>query len=265
MSAFGSPDKQFHVEIMKIRSATIRRTAIAFAVVGLTGAGLLSAQFGFRRNVVQQNDPPHTEFIAARWQFNANGLIGFTGWTHNYPDSERHLNEMLAEVTTVNVERMSYRIVALGSDEVFKYPFAYVSEPGEMDMTEVELENFRQYIDRGGFVVVDDFDGDHIVNLRNQVRKAFPDRELIPVGVNHPAFHAFYDTESLEIFAPYVTGGRPEYYGLLNKDGDLGMIALWNNDLANFWDWIDQARYPLEPSSEAFRMGVNFVIYAMSH
>jgi hypothetical protein len=203
--------------------------------------------------------------IVARWSFNTNGRIGHTGWTHNYPDSEQHLNGMISEVTGVHAERMSYRIVELGSDEVFDYPFAYVSEPGEMDMTEREVENFREYIDRGGFVVVDDFDGDHIVNLRYQIRLAFPDRELVPIGVSHQVFHSFYNTESLEIFAPYVTGGRPEYYGLLNGRGDLAMIALWNNDLANFWDWIDQARYPLEPSSEAFRMGVNFVIYAMTH
>ena len=234
------------------------------AVLAVSGA--LYGQFGFRgRVIIRQNDPPPTEFIAARWSFNTNGRIGHTGWTHNYPSSEQHLNQLLSEATGVDVDRMSYRIVELGSDEVFDYPFAYVSEPGEMDMTEVEVENFRQYVDRGGFIVVDDFDGDHILNLRDQIRLAFPDRELIPIGVSHPAFHSFYDTESLEIFAPYVTGGRPEYYGLLNKDGGLAMIALWNNDLANFWDWIDQARYPLEPSTEAFRMGINFVVFAMTH
>jgi len=240
--------------------------ASALIAVLLAVAGVVWAQFGFRRPVyVQQNDPPPTELIVARWRFNTNGLIGHSGWTHNYPDSERHLNEMISEVSSINVETMSYRIVELSSEEVFDYPFAYVSEPGEMDMTPEEVANFREYIERGGFVVVDDFDGDHIVNLRNQVRLAFPDRELVPIGVGHQMFHSFYTTESLEIFAPYVTGGRPEYYGLLNGDGAIGMIALWNNDLANFWDWIDQARYPLEPSSEAFRMGVNFVVYAMTH
>ena len=232
----------------------------------LAGSVLAYGQFGFRGLVrIEQNEPPATELIVARWSFNTNGRIGHTGWTHNYPDSEQHLNQLLSEITTVDVDRMSYRIVELGSDEVFDYPFAYVSEPGEMDMTAVEMENFREFIDRGGFVVVDDFDGDHLQNLAYQIGLAFPDRELIPLGVNHPLFHAFYATESLDIFEPYVTGGRPGYYGLFNPRGDTAMIALWNNDLANFWDWIDQARYPLEPSSEAFRMGINFVIYAMTH
>jgi hypothetical protein len=236
---------------------------MSVGLVGLVGTGLLFGQFGFRGLVsIPQNDPPATELIVARWSFNTNGRIGHTGWTHNYPYSEQHLNEMIAEVSRVHVERMSYRIVELGSEDVFDYPFAYVSEPGEMDMTDRELENFREYIDRGGFVVVDDFDGDHLTNLRYQVRLAFPDRELLPLTVNHAIFHAFYNTESL---GPYVTGGRPDYFGLLNAQGELALIALWNNDLANFWDWIGNPRYPLEPSSEAFRMGVNFVVYAMTH
>jgi hypothetical protein len=242
------------------------RQPLLLGLVLLLAAGLVYGQFGFgRRVVIQQNDPPPTEFVIARWSFNTNGRIGHTGWTHNYPYSEQHLNQLLSEVTSVNVDRMSYRVVALDSDEIFDYPMAYVSEPGEMDMTPDEVGNFRQYVSRGGFIIVDDFDGDHIVNLSSQVKLAFPDRELLPVNVGHELFHSFYSTESLEIFAPYVTGGRPGYYVLTNPTGDVAMIALWNNDLANFWDWIDEARYPLEPSTEAFRMGINFVIYAMTH
>jgi hypothetical protein len=238
----------------------------SFGTVVLLAGVFAYGQFGFgRRVVIQQNDPPPTEFVMARWSFNTNGRIQHTGWTHNYPYSEQHLNQLLSEVTSVNVDRMSYRVVELGSEEVFDFPTAYVSEPGEMDMTPGEVENFREYIERGGFVIVDDFDGDHIVNLSNQIKLAFPDRELLPVSVDHDLFHSFYSTESLEIFAPYVTGGRPDYFVLLNGRGDVGMFALWNNDLANFWDWIDEARYPLEPSTEAFRMGVNFVIYSMTH
>lgn len=239
---------------------------IVFLVAFALASGVVYGQFGFgRRVVIQQNDPPPTEFVMARWSFNTNGRINHTGWTHNYPYSEQNLNQLLSEVTAVDVDRMSYRVVELGSDEIFDFPIAYVSEPGEMDMTTEEIEHFREYVERGGFIIVDDFDGDHIVNLSNQVKLAFPDRELLPVNVGHELFHSFYSTESLEIFAPYVTGGRPDYFVLNNSTGDVAMIALWNNDLANFWDWIDEARYPLEPSTEAFRMGVNFVIYAMTH
>ncbi len=101
--------------------------------------------------------------------------------------------------------------------------------------------------------------------MRQQFRRAFPDKEFVSLTISHPIFHAFFDLEDLNVMAPYVPGGDSFYYGLLNDEGDVAVIACYNNDLANFWDWIDQARYPLRPSTEAFRMGINFVVYAMTH
>jgi hypothetical protein len=224
------------------------------------------AQRGFGRFFIEQNDPPATEFVIARWKFSTNGRIGNMGWSHNYPNAEIHLNQMISEVTAVNVESLSYRIVNLASSEVFDYPFGYVSEPGEMELNEVEIENLRQFIDRGGFVLVDDFDGPwQWEQFRRQVLRAFPDRRLEPLSASDEIFHTHYDIEDLTIWAPYVPGADPIFYGLRNSAGELAMVACFNNDFANFWDWIDQRRYPLRPSSEAFRMGVNFVIYAMTH
>ena len=229
------------------------------------GAGLLSAlQFG--RRFFRQNDPPSTEFVMARWKYGTNGRFGHLGWSHNYPNSEEHINEFFGGVTSVNVDYLSYRIVELSSDEIFKYPFAYVSEPGEMLLTEREVENLRKYMNRGGFVLLDDFDGnDQMANLRQQVQRAFPNREFVPLTVNHPIFGVFYELQDLNAMAPYVQGGNTVYYGLENEHGDIAMIALLNNDLANFWEWIGQPRYPLRPATEAFRMGVNFVLYSMTH
>ena len=215
---------------------------------------------------LRQNDPPNTELIVARWKFSTNGRIGHMGWSHNYPDAEIHLNQLVSEATDVHVEPDSYRIVELGSPEVFKYPFAYVSEPGEMDLSEMELSNLRQFIDRGGFVIVDDFDGPwQMDQFRRQLYRAFPQRELFRLGPDHEIFHTFFDVTELDVWAPYVPGGEPMFFGFNNSRGDLALIACFNNDFANFWDWIDERIYPLRPSSDAFRMGINFVIYAMTH
>ena len=56
-----------------------------------------------------------------------------------------------------------------------------------------------------------------------------------------------------------------ELYGLNDEDGTLSIIACFNNDLENFWDWIGSPYYPLRPSTEAFRVGTNLVIYSMTH
>jgi hypothetical protein len=232
------------------------------------GTGLVDArQFGrFGGVFFEQNRPPDTELVIARWRFGTNGRFGHMGWSHNYPYSEQHIAQMIGETTKVHVTPASYRIVELGSDEIFAYPFTYVSEPGEMQLTSQEVENLRQYVSRGGFVLIDDFDGpDQFATMREQFRRAFPDEEFVPLTIRHPIFRAFFDLENLDAMAPYVPGGDSVYLALFNESGDISVIACYNNDLANFWDWIDQARYPLQPSTEAFRMGVNFVVYAMTH
>ncbi|MCZ6475457.1 MAG: DUF4159 domain-containing protein, partial [Gammaproteobacteria bacterium] len=185
-----------------------RITAFAVILIVLLGSSLAYGQRFRGRNVPEQNDPPATEFIAARWHFGTNGLIGHMGWSHNYPSSELHLNEFVAETTRVDVEPRSYRIVELGSDEVFEYPFTYVSEPGEMELTEQEVENLREYIDRGGFILIDDFDGPvHLAQLRSQMWRAFPDRTFVPLTIDHPIFDLIFELQDLNGMAPYVPGG----------------------------------------------------------
>jgi hypothetical protein len=243
------------------------KTILLAAILLIVGtAPLIQAQFDFLRFLPRQNNPPPTEFVIARWRFGTNGRIGHMGWSHNYPNAEIHLNQLLGEATDVNVEPESYRIVELRSSEIFQYPFAYISEPGEMLLSEQEILNLRQFIDRGGFIVVDDFDGSwQWDQFRSQMQLAFPGRNLFPLTTDHEIFHTYYDIEDLTVWGPYVPGADPIFYGFNNSRGDLAMVVCFNNDFANFWDWIDNRRYPLKPSSEAFRMGINFVIYAKTH
>jgi hypothetical protein len=213
----------------------------------------------------RDNDPPPTEFIASRWHFGTNGLIGHMGWSHNYPDSEVNLNEFIGRTTRVHVEEQSYRLLELGSEEIFEYPFAYVSEPGEMELTEAEVLNLREYIDRGGFILIDDFDHEHMDNLREEMRRVFPDRVFERLSVDNPIFDLVYKVEDLESMAPYVQGDDPVYYGFVNSAGHVAIVACHNNDLANFWEWYGSPQYPLRPATDAFRMGANFVVHALTH
>lgn len=252
--------------------APIRRLALLAAAATLAVAVAVipaawAQQFGWwRGEPVVQNDPPPTEFIAARWRFSTNGAIGHMGWAHNYPYSDQNLNRFVERTTRVNVDVQSYRIVELGSDEVFDYPFAYISEPGEMELTDQEVKNLREYVQRGGFILVDDFDGPwQFEQLRLQVRRAFPDRDLVELRIDHPVFHSIYDLDDLQGMAAYVSGGSIAYYALFDDHGNLAMLAGHNNDLANFWEWYDQPSMPLKPAADAFRLGSNAVVHAMTH
>ena len=215
---------------------------------------------------MEQNVPPATEFIAARWRFGTNGAIGHMGWSHNYPDSDQNLNEFLERATGIDLDLMSYRIVELGSEEVFDYPFAYVSEPGEMELTEQEVINLREFISRGGFILMDDFDGaDQWSQMRSQVLRAFPNSDFVPLTVDHNIFRTHTPLDGFEDMADHVPGGTITYYGLYNADGNIAILAGHNNDLANFWDWYSNGSMPLMPSTDAFRLGTNAVIYSFTH
>lgn len=235
----------------------------------LLSAGLLTtAAFAqrFRSINIPQQEPPATEFIAARWHFGTNGYIGHMGWSHNYPQSDRNLNDFLARATGLDVQELSFRIVELGSEDVFDHPFAYVSEPGEMELTEQEVHNLREFVERGGFILMDDFDGEvQWSQMRSQVRRAFPRRDFTPVPLDHVVYSVHTPLEDLQAMADFVPGGTITYYGLYREDGSLAIMAGLNNDLANFWDWYGDGSMPLKPSTDAFRLGTNAVIYSLTH
>ncbi|HVY63842.1 MAG TPA: DUF4159 domain-containing protein [Gammaproteobacteria bacterium] len=245
----------------------MRRELVVLAtLLALLVSGLACAQFGRRfMRQVPDNDPPATEFVAMRWHFGTNGAIGHMGWSHNYPESEVHLNQFIGRTTRVDVEDESYRLLELGSPAIFDYPFAYISEPGEMEMTQAEVANLREYIDRGGFVLIDDFDTWHMDNLREEMQRVFPDRNFVRLDVTHPIWDLVYKVGDLQSMAPYVQGDDPVYYALHDNAGRIAVMALHNNDLANFWEWYGSPQYPLRPATDAFRMGTNFVIHAMTH
>jgi hypothetical protein len=227
---------------------------------------VLACAQGFWGGRIVQNDPPPTEFVAARWHFGTNGYIGHRGWSHNYPQSDRNLNEFLARATRLDVEVASYRIVELGSEEVFDYPFAYVSEPGEMELTDQEVANLREYVARGGFILMDDFDGPvQWSQMRSQVKRAFPDGEFVPLTVDHPVFRAYAPLDRFDDMAEHMPGGSITYFGLFDATGNLAVLAGLNNDLANFWEWYDDGSLPLKPATDAFRLGTNAVLYALTH
>ena len=178
----------------------------------------------------------------------------------------RNLNDFLARSTRIDVEVQSYLIVELGSDQVFEHPFAYISEPGEMLLTDQEVLNLRDFVERGGFVLVDDFDGPvQWAQFESQVRRAFPARPMVPLPLDHEVWTSHIPLENLQAMSEHVPGGEITYYGLFNDDGALAIMAGLNNDLANFWDWYSDGRMPLKPSTDAFRLGSNAVVYSLTH
>ena len=249
-----------------------RRWVALFVLLALTAGGL-EAQRRFRNRFNSsssgyQNEPPDTEFIFARWHYGT-GRFGGGGWAHDYPTAEEHILQIMKETSKIDVDKMSYRIVELGSPEIFRYPFSYVSEPGEMNLTEEEVVNLREYINRGGFVMVDDFGGQgggdrEFQAFRSNLLRAFPERDMFVLTEDHELLQNFYNIDSLNTVHP-MTGVKSIFYGYPDGRGGLSMVICFNNDVGDFWEFIDYPRYPVKPSAEALKLGLNFVMYSMTH
>jgi hypothetical protein len=250
--------------VFNITEMRLNHRAIGYIVRAIFVAAILAPVYAQRSGFfgIGQNEPPtDSEFIFARWAHSSG-----SGWNHDYPDAEEHINQIMKEATGVHVEQTSYRIVPMRSQEIFDYPFGYISEPGQMWLTDEEVKNFREYVDRGGFVMLDDFDGQRqFTVMRQNIERVFPDREMIRLDDNHPILHTYYDIISLYVESPYAVGGPAVFYGINDDAGNLRVIICFNNDIGDFWEWIDQPTYALKPSAEALKLGVNFVLYAFTH
>jgi len=213
----------------------------------------------------------HSEFIFARVQFHMNPRWVYDyreePWHHDYPFAEDLYLSFIKEVTGVDTSKDSYQIVQLDSPDIFKYPFLYFSEPGYMELTPKEESNLREYFLRGGFAIFDDFRGRALDNLQLQMKKVFPDREMFKLDVHHDVWNSFYSIKDLDMPPPYrnYDSGDPTFWGMKDDKGHLIIVANADNDLGEFWEWVDKGEMPFQPAALSVRLGINYLIYAMTH
>jgi hypothetical protein len=264
------------------------------AVACLIGAATLSAQrpfggFGFADTYDPKiQNPDYTgQFTFARIKYvtGPGGYYyrGIPAWSHGYvPDprrgsgrAETNLMRIMDEVTYL-APRITESVVATFDDpELFKYPVAYLTEPGFWTMNERETAGLRAYLLKGGFLIVDDFrhDGQYNSgagwpNLEENFRRALPELRLIPVDASFPVFHSFFEIDSLDIIPQAYDQARPEFYGLFeNNDPKRRMLAVVNysTDVSDFWEFSATGFRPIEESNEAYKLGVNYIIYGLTH
>jgi hypothetical protein len=189
--------------------------------------------------------------------------------------ADEFLTMLLRELTGINTGPQAIKVVRLDNPEVFKYPFLYLSEPGFLMLTDKEIKFLGEYLRRGGFIMADDFrtaaylrGPEELDVLRYYLKRALPERELVRLDITHPIFHTFYDVDSLQMEPPYPIGNgehMAEFWGMSDDNGNLQLIANYNNDVGDYWKYLDRGDKPLRDSSRAVRLGVDYVIYAMTH
>jgi len=218
-----------------------------------------------------ENVPYDGRFTFARIRYAEvnQGLGGFgrePPWSHDYPRAERHFTKLLDELTTVRPNIVGSNILTLDDPELFKFPVAYMSEPGFWVPSQEEQAGLRQYLLKGGFLIVDDFAGNHWFNFESQIRKVLPEARIVPLTAAHPIFDSFYRIESLDYSHPYF-GVQSQFLGVF-EDNDpakrLLMIINYNNDVGEYWEWSDSGAFPIDLSNTAYKLGINYVVYALT-
>ena len=224
-------------------------------------------------------DEPEFVYARIRYHMTLDGLrMRELPWHHDYPYSDEMFPSVLAEVTNIKSNSRASNIVDIDGPEIFKYPFAYLCEPGFINLNAKDAANLREWLDRGGFLLVDDFRTseysgypggfeDDIAHFRMEMKKMYPDREFVRLDLSDPIFNTFYKIESLEMRAPYIFPGQRhvEFLGLRDSKGNLMMVLNNNNDISEFWEWLDRGEMSMHDAATSFHFGINYVLYAMTH
>lgn len=200
--------------------------------------------------------------------FGGRGGRGEPPWAHDYPRAETNFAKILAETTMMTPYMGGSRVLAMDDPEIFKYPVIYMVEVGYWRPSDEEVAALGAYLEKGGFLIVDDFRDRQIYPFIDVIQRALPGIQPLEMPTDHEIFDSFFRIEDPYALIPPYGRSRPVYLGLFeNNDpnGRLMAILNYNNDIAEYWEFSDRGYYPIDLNNDAFKFGVNYVVYAMTH
>lgn len=210
---------------------------------------------------------------------------GRTNWTIDYPRSDRHLALAVRRLTRIQARSVEQPINLEADDDVFNYPWLYAVEVGHWELTPAQIRKFREFLLRGGFFMCDDFHGTDEWNVfMSTMEQVFPDRPVVDIESHDPIFHTVFDLDDRYQVpgAQYVqtgslcekcptnprsgTGGdKPHWRGIYDDRGRLMVAICHNMDLGDSWENADDPKYPEKFSALGIRIGVDYLVYSMTH
>jgi hypothetical protein len=217
-----------------------------------------------------------TEFVFARLQYPNMGRGWRRGsWSTDWPKADRQFLQGVRRLTRIH-SRSVEAVVNLDSDDIFDYPFVYAVEVGHWTLNDQQAAKLREYLDRGGFLMTDDFHGTWEWDVfMSSMRKVFPDRPVVDLANSEAAFHVLYDLgERFQVpgiqyfYSGQVweqDGVEAQWKGIFDEKGRLVVAICHNMDLGDAWEWADHPRYPEKWASMAYRVAINYIIYSMTH
>ncbi len=233
-------------------------------------------------NVLYAQEPLRHEFQFTRGMYSDDFSLGDESggsWSIDYPKADRLFLHALGRLSSVNASADEYA-VKLDDPKLLDLPFIYALEVGEMQLEAAEVDALREYLLAGGFLLIDDFWGSWAWgNLVEQMQQVFPDREIVDIPVTHQIFNLVYEIDEIKQVPNFHNGiayhrqgitheddGKvPRVRGIFDDEGRLIVLINWNSDLGDAWEWADHPEYPSHFSDYAVKLGINTVMYALTH
>jgi hypothetical protein len=255
-----------------VSSARLKRT-------GLAAAACLAALAAAGDEFDPSAGPPTAEFHFTRLaypdgSFGYGRRRGWGSWQVDWPDAEYHFTQGVSRLTRVEIGEP--RIVNLGDDAMFDYPWLYGVEVGHWYLDDKDAARLREYLLRGGFLMVDDFHGTaEWEYFLDSMMRVFPDRPIVEIAEDDEVLHVLYDlNERIQIpgIRPLMMGRtyekdgvKPHWRGVYDDEGRLMVAINFNMDMGDAWEHADTPMYPEPMTALAYRFAVNYVVYAMTH
>ncbi len=199
---------------------------------------------------------------------------GLSLWTQDYPRADRALANAVRRLTRVDARSVEQAVNPDDGDEIYNWPFIYAVQVGEWGLTEKQAKKLRDYLLRGGFFMADDCHGtEEQAYFEKTMKMVFPERELVDIPNDDPIFHTFFNLDSRFQIpgADHLrTGHKKDGYvahwkGIYDDKGRIMVALSLNSDLGDSWEFLDDPRYPARFSVMGTQIGVNYVLYAMTH
>jgi len=237
-----------------------------------SGAGNEPAEFYWSR--LQYTSRDYGRGFGGFGGFGGYGYGG-GGWARDYPKADRQFLLALSRLTRIQM-RSTEQVVNLDSDEIFNYPWVYAVQVASWTFTDAEAKKLREYLLKGGFLMVDDFHGtaDWESFLRG-MRQVLPDRPIEDLDNNDEIFHVLYDlSDRFQVPGEQYVGTHrtyekdgyvPKWRAIRDDKGRIIVAICHNMHLGDAWEWADMPEYPENFASMAFRVGINYIVYGMTH
>lgn len=250
-----------------------RKALVAVAAVAVAAA-LAAPVFGQWGRRTTPYDGRIT-FVRLRWGSRPDprqpALRPNNFWSHEFPGAEQNLMAVLKDLTLIDANADGSLILSLDDPQLFKYPIAVLWEPGFWIMTDQEAERLGEYLAKGGFLVVNDFELEQWDHFEEQIRRVVRGARMVPLDKSHPIFNSFFRVEHPEMpnaAFHHLVGLPPQFFGLY-EDNDptkrLMAVVNYNTNLAEYWQIGGTGFFPIESSNNAFKLGINYIVYGLTH